>query len=320
MGVDYANYGVPRADLGAAMREYIAEQNTFVATKVFPMTRVVKQAGKFPVITRKCLTGRADVSRAMRSAYNRVALKAEDFAYSCAERGLEGQLDLAERSVFASDFDAEAEIVNQLTYAILREQEIRVASQLMTETVFNNSSVFAHSSTVWSNTSADIIGDVQAAVARGYALVGMPLDTLVVGYPIFVNIVKNSAIREAIKYVEGARWNEVSAALAGILGVRQVLVGGAVYDGKPEGATAASMSYVWGSTYALVCLSPESDSVTEPAIGRTFIWETESPENANVETYEEPQTRSTIIRVRQYTDEKLIDKFFGQLIDTTATS
>jgi len=52
----------------------------------------------------------------------------------------------------------------------------------------------------------------------------------------------------------------------------------------------------------------------EPAVGRIFLWAEDSPENVVTESYEEDQTRSTIVRVRQNTDENIIDKFFGFLL------
>ena len=51
-----------------------------------------------------------------------------------------------------------------------------------------------------------------------------------------------------------------------------------------------------------------------PAIGRTFLWTEDSPTNMVVESYEENQTRSTVVRVRHNVDEKRIDPYFGFLL------
>ena len=319
MGVNYTSYGTPRADLGEAMREYIASATGWIATRVFPIFPVAKKSGTFSAITRETLLARNDTRRVARAAYNRTGLQAEDVTYACVEHGIEGQLDASERELYRSDFDSEVEMVHMLTTRLLREQEIRVASTLMTETTFDHSGIFSHCSTVWSNTAADIIGDVAAAKARGYTLTGMELNALIVGQSVYRNIVRNAAIRGAVQYVQTATWDAVTSAVAAVLGVQHLLVGGGAYNTAPEGATDASPAAIWGSTYALLCYIPQTQSLAEPALGRTFLWAEDAPENVMVESYDEPQTRSTIYRVRQNSDEKLIDKSFGQLIDTTAT-
>lgn len=320
MGVDFSSYGTPRAELGAALNEFVIGQDSFIGTKLFPLTSVTKKAAAYPVITRKSLLARAKVERSTRSNYNRTNFQAEDKNYSCQEYGLEGQLGAEERSLYKLDFDAEMETSKDILMKLLREQEIRIASGVMTETVFNTSAVFAHCNAAWATNTTDIIKDVAAAKLRGFNLTGMELDTLTISRTTLNSLMINTAIRNAIIYTQGAEWDKVKAALAAVLGVRQILVGGGVYDTKPEGATAYTGASIWSDTYALLSITPAGGGLLQPSLGRTFNWVDESPENSVVESYEEAQTRSTIFRVRQFTDEVVIEKEFGQLIDVTATS
>lgn len=320
MGVDYSAYGTPRLDLGEALREYMVDLKTFIATRLFPNTPVPRQAAKYPVVTRKSLTARADTLRAARSNYNRTNFQTEDKDYSCAENGLEGQLDITERKLYKNDFDAEKETTQDIFNKLLREQEIRVAALAFRETTFDDSTVFAHCNAAWATNTTDIIKDIQAAKLRGFNLVGMELNLLTISRTTLNSLLINTKIQDAIKYVQGAGWDQVKAALASIIGVDEILVGNGVYDSKPEGATAASISQIWSDQYALLSITPVGGSIIQPSLGRNFLWTDDSPENVMVESYDEAQTRSTIYRVRQFTDEAVIEKQFGQLIDVLHTS
>jgi len=320
MGIDYASYGTPRADLGVAMEEYRNGADKFIGTKVFPTTPVMKQAANYPVITRESLTATADTSRAKRSNYNRTSLQTEDKAYACEEHGLEGVLDVSERAVYKSDFDAEAATSQDIMYKLMRAQEMRIAAIAMSETTFDDSDVFFHAPTIWSTLTATIVNDIETAKEKVFLNTGMEANKVVIGREILTDILKNTDVKSRIQYVQSSGVDAIMASLANTFGVDEVLVGGGVYNTKPQGATAASLSAVWGSTYCLVAVCPNDAQIVSPALGRNFLWADDSPENVMVESYVEPQTRGDVFRVRQNTDEKLIEKYFGCLIDVTATS
>lgn len=317
---DFSSYGTPRAELGQALHEFMQEPSNFIGTTLFPVTPVAKKAANYPAITRESLLARADTKRSARSAYNRTNWQAEDKSYSCEEHGLEGPLDASERALYVNDFDAEMETSKDVLMKVLREQEIRIASLAFSETTFNDSSCFFHTGTVWSNVASTIIADVQAAALKVFDACGIAPNTLTVSRTVLTYMLKNTQIIDAIKYVQGAGWDQIRAALASTLGIPNVIVGDGVYNAKPEGATAFSGTKIWSTDYALVSIVAQGGSIVQPTLGRTMLWTGDSSDNVMVESYEEPQTRSTIFRVRQHTDELVIDKAFGCLIDVAHTS
>ena len=64
----------------------------------------------------------------------------------------------------------------------------------------------------------------------------------------------------------------------------------------------------------MVAVIATTDSLKDPAVGRTFLWVEDSPDLMVSESYREEQTRSDIIRVRQNVAEKLIDENFAHLL------
>jgi len=321
MAIDYSSYGTPRLELGQALEEYRVSQDTFIGTQLFTLTPVGKKAAVYPVVTRESLTQRADTKRASRSAYNRTNFKTEDASYACVEHGLEGQLGADEVALYASDFDAEMQTSKDILYKLLREQEIRIAAAAFNTSTFTGAALFTTPTYGWDTVaSATPISDVSAAKAKVFENCGMEPNTLTISYGTMMNLLNNAQIIDRLKYTNAATPAMLKAMLAAVLGVEKLLVGNGVYNSKPEGATAFAGTQIWSDSYALLSVTAPTGLVIAPSVGRTFLWTSDSPENVMVESYEEPQTRSTIYRVRQNTQEKLVDPYFGHLLDIASGS
>ena len=101
-----------------------------------------------------------------------------------------------------------------------------------------------------------------------------------------------------------------SQQLATIFDVEQVLVGGAVYDSADKGQDA-SIADMWNNEYAMLTICSASQDITAPCIGRSFIWDQESPGDGEpvVESYRAEGNRSDVVRVRHDSDERLLKSF-----------
>ena len=321
MAIDYSSYGTPRLELGQALEEYRVSQETFIGTQLFTMTPVGAKAAKYPVVTRESLTQRASTARASRAAYNRTNFRTEDKSYTCVEHGLEGQLGADEISLYASDFDAEMQTSKDILFKLLREQEIRIATAAFNTSTFTGADLFSTPTYGWGTVaSATPTADISAAKAKVFSNCGMEPNTLTISYGTMMNLLNNADIKARLQYTMATTPAMVKSMLAAVLGVEKLLVGNGVYNAKPEGATAFSGTAIWSDSYALLSVSAPSGLVIAPSVGRTFLWTGDTPENTMVESYDEPQTRSTIYRVRQSTEEKLVDPYFGHLLDIASGS
>jgi len=313
MAMDYASYGVPRLDIGQALEQYIDSLDNYIATQVLPLTTVGVEAGKYSAIVRESMTARADTKRGDNARYNRVGLKAEDVSFSCQEHGLEGPVSIKVRRRFQNDFDAELVTAKKIMFTLLREQEIRVAAKVFDTAVWTGAPLFLDTSTVWSDASADIIADIDFGMTKISDNSGMEANTLTVSRATWKNIVKNTEVVDRIKGAAIATQSVIRGLVADMIGVDQILVGRGIFNSKPEGDTAFVASQIWSNSFAALSFIPASADLQEPAIGRIFLWGEDSPTNVVTESYEEDQTRSTIMRVRQNTDENIIDPLFGFL-------
>jgi hypothetical protein len=132
-------------------------------------------------------------------------------------------------------------------------------------------------------------------------------DTLTIAYTTFSDLRLCDQIVDRLKYTNpGIDLNQMNAQqLAAVFNVPRVLVGGSVYDSSGKGI-AASITDMWDKEYATLTKTGFGQDVSEPCVGRTFLWTEDSPQNPVVESYREENRRSDIFRVRHHVSEEKI--------------
>lgn len=313
------DYGTPRLELGAAVMEFMQTQEEFVGSQVLPIFNTPKKKATFPAITRESLTRDADTKRAPRAEYNRDGYEAKDKNYSCEEHGLEGQLDDSERELYKNDFDAELVTTRTVARRVMQAQEKRVSNLVFNTSTFTGSSLYTtHASSPWSANDSDAIDQVRQAKEKVRQNCGMKANALVISETNKERLKALDVVKESIKYVARLTDSELENALKDLFGVKYLIVAGGIRNTAKEGK-AFSGADIWSSDYAMVARIVEnSEDLSDPGLGRIFLWSEDSPENPVVEQYREEKTRSDVFRVRHHVDEQIIDPYFGHLLRVTA--
>lgn len=296
-----------RPDLGSAVLEYY-EGNTmgYIGLSLMPVFKTVVNAGTYPVIPKEALLKIPDASRAPRGTYNRDDFEYERGQFQTVEKGIEEPVDDSERALFEAEVTGAADFVaTQRAYSkIMRAQEKRIADTLFNATNFTANSI----TNEWDDaTNAVPVDDVNTGILAFRLACGMLPDALVIAYSTFLNLKNCDQIVDRLKYTfPGIDLNKMtSQQLASVLNVPTVMVGGAVYDSAKKGA-AASVADVWSNEYAALVKISAGPDITQPGLGRTFLWTEDSPSNPVVESYREEARRSDIFRVRHSVKEELI--------------
>jgi len=313
--VQYATYAVPRMDVGQAFMEYMAALgDQFIGTKVLPLINTQVKAGTFPKITRESLLRLSAMKRQANSSYARDDYSAEDSSFSCEEYGIEESVGDDTLARYANDFDAAATASQLTARRVLAAQEQRVASAVFNTSTWTGSSLYTDISTTWATIATSTpVADIRSAQEAVMTLTGIKPDTLIINEINLGYLLNATEIKGRVQYAAIADRPTIMNALGNILDIRKILVGSGVYNSAKEGQTASN-SQIWSSSYAMVCKTPDTSSLAEPCIGRTFLWTGDSPTGYVTESYREEQTRSTIYRTRQSTDEVIIDASYGHLL------
>ena len=316
MGVEYSGTrATPRLDLGVTVMEYVEQANEFIGTQILPIFRTQKQKSVFPAITRESITRDADTKRATRGNYNRDGFSAKDKSYGCQEYGLEGALDDSERAMYATDFDAELVTTKITTRRVLQAQEKRIADLVFDPITFTGSALYTdNSASPWNNIASKVIDQVRKAKAKIRSNCGMIPNALICSSTNIERLKSNTEIIDLIKYTARPTDAEIRQAFADLFGIKYIFEGKAIRNTSKEGKTFVSGD-IWSDVYAMLALIPDNgQDLSQPGLGRTFLWTSDSPENAVVEQYRSEDIRSDIFRVRHYVDEMIVDPYFGHLL------
>jgi hypothetical protein len=297
-----------RPDLGMTVMEY-AEGNTmgFIGLEIMPIFRTGLSSASYPVIPKEALLSVPDTARAPRGRYNRGDWDYERGYFTTSEHGWEEPVDDSERALIEQegsegigDFIATKRAWNH----IMRSQEKRIAAKL-----FNASNFTAHSvSDEWDDaTNATPITDVNDGRSAFRLQCGMLPDALVISWNTFQDLKECDQIVNRLKYTfPGIDINKMTSdQLAAVFDVPRVLIGGSIYNSNGKGLDA-SVSDIWDDEYAALVKISASPDITDPGVGRTFLWTEDSPQNPIVEQYREDNSRSDIFRVRHNTDEAFL--------------
>jgi len=297
-----------RPDLGQLVMEFVeGQQLAFIGLEVMPVFRTMKQSGSYPVIPKEALLKISNTDRAPRGGYQRGDFEYERGTFSTTEQGWEEPLDDVEAELFGQEAPGAAEMVatQRAWNKIMRAQEQRIANHIFGVTTFSTD---ANVASEWNSYStADPVGDVKDGIAAFRTACGMLPDALIINYTTFLDIPRCSAVQNLLKYtypgIDLANMN--SAILAALFGVPRVLVAGSVYDSAGKG-NDASISDLWSYEYAALVKIASGQDITEPCVGRTFLWTEDSPQNPIVEQYRDETIRSEVYRVRHHVSEEKI--------------
>lgn len=315
----YATYATPRADLGVAVFEYMMEQRDYVGTRALPLTPVPRKSGTYSKIQRESLLRARNVERGPGGTYNRDTFDAEDQAYTCKNYGIETLLDDSDRENYRLDFDAEMVAVENGMHIVLREQEKRIAKALdmdgSTPATWTGATLYTdNSGTPWTTTSTDVITQILAAKEKVRTLTGLEPDTLLINQTNFNRLKNIDDLVGRVGNVTIATDDAMAASMASLLGVRQILVGRAFKNTANEGA-AFSGSAIWSNLYAMVMVTAPSGQMSPaPTVGRTFLWESMSPEIVDIVQYRAEDRDSDVFKIRQYTHELVVDASYAHLM------
>lgn len=308
-----------RLELGMAFREYVMDPNDFIGVQVLGSYPVRRKVGKWPKLLKEHFLRAAErVKRAAGTNVSRSGIKSDDLTYTCVQRAHETKIPQEDLELYSSEYEVEQAALEHAFHKVVLDQEVDIAAA-----IFDGTTSFTVANgrrtdvtTAWGTASADIIGDVQSAKESVRSRTGNNPNTLIIGAAVVPMLMKNSGLRDALKYTERAGIEAMKAALGALLGLDRILIGGAVQNTANEGATA-SIADIWGSGWAAIArTAAPGSSLATPCIGRSLFWiDDANTETAMVEQYREPGTRSNVYRALSHADELLTDLDQLQLLD-----
>lgn len=310
-----------RADIAGVIEEALGSDELLIGTRVMPPLPVDERAGQYPKLTIE--SGRMlapdDVKRRGPTAdYARKDRQWESDTYTCVEYGLESLLGHDTVADLSRFFDAEASVARLTQSDLLLAHERRVASQIFNPSNFS----ITTSGTAYSAANIetfDIGYDIDLAKEeirkRGESTAPDRLKVVIPG-ALFPVIRTSKRLQQRVFGISrSADTRPLNLQeLAEAFEVREVLIGRSTYNAAKKGASA-SLTDVWDDGYVWVGQVSDGGDLMAGGAGRTMFWRRDGS-MVTVETYVVDEKRSTAVRVRHSTDEKIVNANTGQLIAT----
>lgn len=296
---------IVRNDLGTIAWEYAVEaaDRGFIGLEMMPIFTTPKKEGEYPRITVESFLKVQKTSRAPRGSYNRSDYTFKKDTYSCEENGFEELLDDSERTLYGdAQIDAETIAVLRALNVVLTNQEIRIIAKLLNTGSITNSAAAIPWSTYATAVPRENVLAVIELMRSGF---GIRPNRMVVSEKSKNDLLLTAEIMDAFKYTNPIQIGGVDAqvnVLAQYFGIEKVLVAGAQKDSAKRGQSK-SLADLWTNTMVGFYNVSSSRDLKQPSIGRTFLWEGDSPQNVVTEQYRAESNRSDVFRVRQNTDE-----------------
>lgn len=314
---------VYRPDIQAFLMQAEDVEESFIAQDIFPVFNVNKRTGQYPriKIAEGSLMRKDESERNATGTYNELTRKHSWDNYKLTDRGLKVRIDDDKADEMSDFFDLEVTESKLLKRSLLYGHEARAAAALMDTAVFpyeDKKVAYTEATLATIDFPYDMMLAIQKLRQRGV----MP-NTIVLSDTLW-NLIRRSTLLN--NYIFGAtnavkrliKAKDVSDAFSEEAGSPITLkVAAASLDTSNRAKTTASFSPIWGNGHIWVGKVKGGDLQAGGA-GRALSW-TKAVKSGLFETesWRDEDRRGDMIRMRSYSDIKILDETAGQLIVTS---
>lgn len=305
----------PRPDLRDALYHFDLEANQqgFVGLQIAPALEVAEAFGQYKVVKINEILKDVPTDRAADGSYRRVETRFGKASYAVEENGMESIVDYRTAKMFRNWTDAEMEAAELARDQVIKGHNKRVIAAALAV------STTTAAGTAWTtHATADPRKNIREAAIKIRNRTGMWPDSLVIDREAVEHLVDCDKIIDRIKYSgkdDPKSGNINESALAQSLGVKNLIVSGAVNNSANEMAASASLSSMWDRTQALLFRRSASRRTAQLQFMRTLHWGADGSQVGGVfETYYDPSRRAWIVRNRMDSEEKLFNEAVAERI------
>lgn len=313
---------VYRPDINAFLEQAQGAEKYFKAQEIFPVHNVDKRTGQYPRIKigegslmRKDLT-----KRNATGTYNEVTRKHSWDSYVLEDRGLKERIDDDKAAEMKDFFDLEVTTAKLVRRMMLIDLEVQAATALFDEAVFTKENAKVNY-TEANLATVDFPYDMNAAI-EALILRGAEVNSIVISHKLWNFVRRTKMLNDYLFGSEPTKKKlikakDISEAFSEDNGREiNVKICAAGYDASNRAKDAPSLSPIWPTTHIWIGAIKGGD-FNEGGVGRTLSWNQSVKTGLfQTETWRDEERRGDMVRVRSYSNEKIIDETAGQLIKT----
>jgi len=296
------------SDLSVAFRQ----DKPSIAERMFARVVVDKQNDKFFVWRKADQWRRNAAKRAPGTKFARSGMNLDNDNYFSDQFSLEYPVPRENQNNADPALDLGNTATNWLYDQLMLEEDYSFATEWMV--TGKGWGVGALGNGKWSAASSTPIKDIQAAVRTVRRGLGASSNHKIVaccGTIVETALLSNTDITGKLVYMQVGTIDALRAALAGILGLDELIVADREYNSAAEGKTANYLPVI--DDDILIVARPNAPGIDVPAAGYTFAWNEGGQGDMRIESYPDETINSDIYRGICYYDLKQVAASLGVL-------
>jgi hypothetical protein len=303
---------------------YIQKADAFIATKVFPLVQVQKQSDLYWKYS-KSDWRRTDVERRAPSTETPgVGWNVDTDTYFAHVYGVHKDIDDQLRANADSNFKLDSDATSFVTNQLLLKRDIDWAATYFKAGVWGadytgvGSNPTGNQFLQWNLATSDPISQLATLQIAFIQSTGFKANTMVMGANVLKSLKNHPAIIDRIKYTQkGIVTTDLISTLFDVdrilVSYATVSTGPQIPDAKAQDL-AASYGFIANPNGVLLCYTPSSPSIMQPASGYTFTWNgylSGNSQGIRMSRFRQENIRSDRIEGEMTYDMRLISKDVG---------
>lgn len=304
--------GVTRVDLQNLVQEYRADENTFVADRVFAPLGMDLQSATVSVFTRESMLTPVSLDKT-KDGFTVADTALGSMTYACLPKGSSEVVDAQMQE--PPGFNTERDTINAILLRCALGKEIEAASLLQDTSVWDDTTGPYYDGSVWATiASSTPIADITTAARESEELTGIAPDTLVINSKQLQYLLTSTEVKGRFPGADVVSYQLMLNNLASVFGLSKLFVSRARKNTSKAIDTFTGAT-VWSDSYAMVCktVSP-GEPLTAPSIGRTLEWSPDGMGWSVDAEYVGANKKQWVYTVSRNYQQKVIDPAFGCLV------
>lgn len=252
---------------------YMQSQDTFIASKVFPVIPVDKQTNKYFVFPKEAwfkdeAQKRTDGTETAGSGY-----QVSSDSYACDVWGFHKDVGAQLRANTDAQINLERGATQFVTQRMLMRQERQWVTDYFAKSIWGTDVDGGTGFVRWSDyINSDPVEDIENAKEKILSTTGFMANTVVMGYQVWRKLKNHPDIYDRLRGINGGASPRVvtKQQVAAIFEVDNVYVPQGIYASNVEGETAA-YDFVQGKHLWIGYVNP-NPGMEMPSAGYTFHW------------------------------------------------
>lgn len=269
------------APLTNISENYIADQSTAIADRMFPAVPTVIQAGIVWEWDLGYLLRNGVKPRAPNSESAGIGNKLNQKTYACVVEAVHSDIPDQRRANETSPISSDRAHTIQVTQQMWQRREITLKAKAFKTSLWTGMSdqtgvagaPGANQFKQFDQTSSDPVATVRSQCKTIQLATGIRPNSMAMGQDVWEALMTNAAILDRLKFfgTPGNPTVVTMEAVAALFGLKQILVSAVVQATSNEGAATLTTGFVIGKEYVLFYV-PDAPGIDTPSAGYTFTW------------------------------------------------